>query len=289
VLQIKRKEMDTGKKSTDLLTSAANKLIFPTDTPSAEKTYSAPKVQAPSVKPLPSTPTPAEPTPQFKYVAPLKSNVDASDVISQVLSEKVCLSVEELLALAPKVRRHFKENMTMKKLPALPVEAQSKAVHMVATFSMDKHHAHYLAELTLPLRTIEVTLDHMVMVTGIIDSGCQVIINCKDIWERLGTPMKHEQVMFMELANRQSNVTMGKIPRICFSISKVSLNCSVQVVKEAPFDCLLGLPFMSLTLSKFQEFLDGSAHLLLTDLNTGASIPVMTMSNSLQELSPSLF
>src|SRR5882724_6237413 len=70
-----------------------------------------------------------------------------------------------------------------KRLPALPAEAQSKVAHHVATFSMDKHHEHFSAEPALPLWMIEVTLDHTVMVTGIIDSGCQVVIIRKDIWE----------------------------------------------------------------------------------------------------------
>ena len=89
----------------------------------------------------------------------------------------------------------------MKRLPALPAEAHSKVAHTVATFSMDTHHEYYLAEFALPLWMIEATLGHMVTVTGIIDSSCQVVIICKDIWERLGTPMKHKQVMFMESAN----------------------------------------------------------------------------------------
>jgi len=99
---------------------------------------------------------------------------------------------------------------------------------------------------------------------------------CKDIWERLGMPMKHEQVMFMESANGQSNATMGSIPSICFSIGEVSPYCQVQVIKEAPLECLLGLPFMCLALTKCQEFLDRSAHLLLMDPNTGTSITVPT-------------
>src|SRR5882724_9109020 len=119
----------------------------------------------------------------------------------------------------------------MKRLPALPVEAQSKVAHHVATFSMDKHHEHFSAEPALPLQMIEVTLDHTVMVMGIIKNGCQVVIIHKDIWERLGKPMKHKQVMFMESANGQSNTTMGSIPSICFSIGEVSLYCQVQVVK----------------------------------------------------------
>jgi len=215
VLQIKRKEMDLVKKSPDLPTSTP---VRPMDAPLAKKTYSAPKTQVPSAKPLPSTPTSVNPAPQSRYMAPIESKVNASDVIGWILSEKVCLSVEELLALAPEVRRHFKEATTMKRLPALPAEAQSKAAHHVATFSMDKHHKHFSAEPALPLWMIEVTLDHTVMVTGIINSGFQVIIIHKDIWERLGMPMKHEQVMFMELDNGQSNATMGTIPSICFSI-----------------------------------------------------------------------
>src|SRR5882724_9834603 len=213
--------MDSVKKSPDLPTLTP---VWLMDAPLAKKTYLAPKLQAPLAKPLLSTPASVNPAPQFRYMAPIESKINALDVIGWVLSEKVCLSVEELLALAPEVRRHFKEATTTKKLPALPVEAQSKTAHHVATFSTDKHHKHFSAKPALPLRTIEVTLDHTVMVMGIIDSGCQVIIIHKDIWERLGMPMKHEQVMFMESANGQSNRTMGSIPSICFSIKEVSLH-----------------------------------------------------------------
>ena len=84
VLQIKRKEMDSVNKSPDLLTSTP---VRPMDAPSAEKTYSVPKTQAPSAKPLPSTPALVDPTPQFRYTAPIESKVNASDVIGQILSE----------------------------------------------------------------------------------------------------------------------------------------------------------------------------------------------------------
>ena len=93
-----------------------------------------------------------------------------------------------------------------------------------------------MAEPVLPLQTIEVTLDGIITVMGIIDSGCQVVIIRSNVWEKLGTPMKQEQVMFMELANGQANVTMGTIPSICFSVGEVSLYCSVQVVKNAPLE-----------------------------------------------------
>src|SRR5882672_6026820 len=90
------------------------------------------------------------------------------------------------------------ETTTMKRLPALPAEAQTMASHMVSTYSIDINQGHHSAKLTLPHQMIEVTLDSMIMVMGIINSCCQVMIIFRDIWEKLRTPMKNEQVMFME-------------------------------------------------------------------------------------------
>jgi len=273
VLQARKNKMTLGKKQMDLLKPVLLKMDQPKEVLLAERTY-----KAPSSKPLLSSPVPPihAPTPQFKFAALIELKVNVSSIVNWVLSKKGYLSVKELLALAPKVRRHFKESMTMKKLPALPAEAQAMAAHMVSTFSMGMDHERLVAKLALPLQMIEVTLDGTITVTGIIDSGCQVVIICRDIWEKLGTPMKHEQVMFMESANGQANMTMGTIPSICFSFGEVSLYCLVQVVRNAPFECLLSLPFMSLASTKCQEFLDGSAHLLFTDPNMGASITVPT-------------
>ena len=209
--------MALGKKQMDFLKPAPARMDQLNDVPLAEKTY-----QAPFAKPLPRTPALAvhAPIPQFKFSARIELNVNASSVISQVLSEKIYLSVKELLALASEVRRHFKETTTMDKLLALPVEAQAAAAHLVSPYLMDKDYEHLVAEPELPLWMIEVTLDGTITVTGIINSGCQVVIIHSNIWERLRTPMKHEQVMFMELANGKSNATMGTIPSIFFSVGE---------------------------------------------------------------------
>jgi len=77
---------------------------------------------------------------------------------------KVCLSVKELLALAPKVRRHFKENMTMKELPALPAEAQAMGDNMVSAYSMNIDQGCHSAELSLPTQTTKDS-DNVVFIT----------------------------------------------------------------------------------------------------------------------------
>jgi len=194
--------------------------------------------------------------------------MDAVAVITQILSEQVFLSVEELLALSPEVRKYFKEATTTKHLLALPMAA----AHMVSTFSVGA----VQAAPTLPLRTLDVILNGTTSVMGILDSGCQVVIICWDVWERLGAPLKQDEVMFMESANGQSNVTMGTLPRICFTIGEINLYCTVQVVQAAPFECLIGRPFTALARTISREFQDGTAHLTLTDPNTGATVTVPT-------------
>ena len=152
--------------------------------------------KAPPVKPLPPAPPPSIPSvlPQFRYSAPVELSVDTVSVISQVLSEKVFLSIEELLALSPEVRKYFKEVTTTRHLLVPPtVEA-----HTVSTFSLRTDPKLLEAEPALPLRTLDVILDGMTLVTGILDSGCQVVIFRRDVWERLGAPLKHDRVMFME-------------------------------------------------------------------------------------------
>ena len=128
----------------------------------------------------------------------------------------------------------------------------------------------------LPLRTLDLILNGMTLVTGILDSGCQVVIIRRDVWERLGAPLKHDRVMFMESANGQSNVTMGTLPCIRFTVGEINLYCVVQVIQDAPFECLIGRSFTALTQTLSCKFQDRMAHLMLTDLNTRASVTVPT-------------
>ena len=148
----------------------------------------------------------------------------------------------------------------MKRLLALP----TAEAHTISTFSFRADHDLLEAAPTLPLRTLDVVLDGTTVVTGILDSSCQVVIIRRDIWEKLGAPLKHNQVMYMESANGQSNVMMGTLPQIRFTVGEINLYCMVQVVQEAPFECLIRRPFMALAQTVFQECQDGTAHLTLT-------------------------
>jgi len=96
VFQARKNEMASGKKKMDLLKPVPPEMDQEKEVLLAERMY-----QAPLTKPLPSTHTSPihAPAPQFKFVAPIESKVNVSSNINCVLSEKVYLSVEELLAL----------------------------------------------------------------------------------------------------------------------------------------------------------------------------------------------
>ena len=142
--------------------------------------------------------------PQFKYAAPVEASVKLATVINRALQEKVYITVEELLALAPEVRKYFKETTTTRKVPT----GGSVDTHMVLAFSVAQAEEPFMeVEQSLPLRTLTCKLNDALDVTGILDGGCQVVIIRQDIWECLGVPMRQDYVMHMESANGQSNLT----------------------------------------------------------------------------------
>ena len=128
VLQARVKEIRDGKRRTDTAKTFPNSNRLadnqPDDARPDENRPVRPSLPVPEVavlpRPSPSKLLPTTPSsfpgvmPQFKYSAPVESNVDATVVINWVLTEKVFLLVKELLALSPEVRKYFKEATTTK-------------------------------------------------------------------------------------------------------------------------------------------------------------------------------
>ena len=202
VLQARAKEIRDSKRWTDTAKTFPNSNRPADNQPDNarldENRPVRPSLPVPEVA-IPPRPSPSKPlpttlssfpgvTPQFKYSALVESNVDTTAVINQVLAEKVFLLVKELLALSPKVRKYFKEATTTKRLPALP----TAGTHTVSTFSLGADQELHKAVPTLPLRIIDVILNGTTPVTGILDSGCQVVIIRRDIWEKLAAPLKQD-------------------------------------------------------------------------------------------------
>jgi len=171
VLQVRAKDIRDSKKKMGPSHQTPAKSIQWDENQPLQPSLPVHKVVVPpkpsSAKPLPPAPYSPLPAtvPQFRYSAPVESTINATTVINWVLSEKVFLSVKELLALLLEVRKYFKEATTTKHLLALP----TAGAHTVLTFSVGATRNLLEAAPTLPLRTLNVILNGSTAVTGILD------------------------------------------------------------------------------------------------------------------------
>lgn len=152
-------------------------------------------------KPLPARPAPVPVVipmipktsePQYQFRAPCEDQVKPSDVLGQILGQTVVLSVEELLALCPNIHRYFKDMTTTKRVGVENKEASAKmaTLNMTATCSNEDDPNDGLdAVPTMPLRLIDIMINDTLLVSGVLDSGCQIIVMRKDIWGNLCLPL----------------------------------------------------------------------------------------------------
>jgi len=167
------------------------------DAPSAEKTYWGQKTQAPSAKPLLSTLHWSIPLPQFSTWHPSSQKVMCQMSSAGSFLRKSA-SHRGITGFGSRGQEGFQGSTTMKR-PQLCHGGTIQSSPSHCHFSIDKHHKHFSLKPALPLWMIEVLWITRLLVTAIIDSGCQVIIIRKDIGKDWNA-MKHKQVMFMELA-----------------------------------------------------------------------------------------
>ena len=231
----------------------------------------------PAIPGLPLATKPAGP--QYRYRAPVESEESHKKVYEKILEQNVVLTVEECIATMPTVRRYFKDAITGKRVPTEedkttglvevrdPLSSYAMAIDPPAAFE---------AEHSLPLRCVEIFLNNMVKVDGIIDSGCQVILMRKDIWEQLRIPLYSQKVMSMESANGTKNYTAGLAPKVKITIGPVDLWCPIQVVETAPFEVLLGRPFMAVAQALTRDSFDGGMEITITDPDSGEHITIPT-------------
>ena len=82
--------------------------------------------------------------------------------------------------------------------------------------------------------------------------------------------------MVMESANKSKDETIGLLQDLKMRIGQYDFYVQVQVVKIAPYELLLGRPFLTLTQAVHKHFTNGSSQLTLIDLNTCNTITIPT-------------
>ena len=238
-------------------------------------------------KPPPAMPhlpvAPGKPSgPQYRYRAPVESEESHKKVYEKILEQNVILTVEECIATMPTVRRYFKDAITGKRVPTEEEKATGlvEVIDPISSYAMTidppTNGSTFEARHSLPLRCVEIYINDTIKANGIIDSGCQVILMRKDVWTKLRVPLYSQKCLKMESANGQKNFTAGLVPRVKISIGAIELWCPVQVVENAPFEVLLGRPFMAIGQALTRDSFNGGMEITITDPDSGESVTIPT-------------
>ncbi len=83
--------------------------------------------------------------------------------------------------------------------------------------------------------------------------------------ENLGLAVRCDHLVTMESANSSLNTSVGLLQDLKFTIGGYDFYLQVQVIENAPYEILLGLPFHVLTELETKFYTDGSSHITLKD------------------------
>ncbi|KAF9470672.1 hypothetical protein BDN70DRAFT_845769, partial [Pholiota conissans] len=243
---------------------------------------SVPKTEAPKQAPKQASNVP--PTtennagPQYKYICPIEDPKIVSRVMQKGLENTITLTTQELLAVSPELRKLLRELISVKRVAPAVNSVNVNHVSKRRTMSSQSKGG-------LPLHSDGVTLPEMDggliledghVVEALVDNGSMILALRRDIWEKLGIPIRADHMMRMQSANLTSNDTMGLLHNLPLTIGGYTFYVQVQVIDDAPYELLLGLPFFALTEATVKHSGDGSVHLTLRDPNSGAIITVPT-------------
>ncbi|PPQ71592.1 hypothetical protein CVT25_007902 [Psilocybe cyanescens] len=238
------------------------------------------------VTPVSTTTTEPSPAPQYRYVTPIEDSRIVDAVVKRGLSATVTLTTQELLAISPEVRKQIKEQIQTKRLTSsgsafnmIMVSAEASVVpkhHSQGRTLPDRNDGLVVAKHVEDLRAIDVLLEGRITVEALMDDGCQIVALRKNLWERLGLPIRSDHQMQMVSANATTSRTVGLLHDLKIVIGGYEFYLQVQVVDDAPYEMLLGRPFLTLTQASVQHFTNGDSHVTLVDPNTCAVITVPT-------------
>lgn len=232
--------------------------------------------------------------PQFRYHSAAEDISLVKAVMDRALGGTVEVSQRELLAIAPDLRRQMKEMTTTKRTPisgaaAMLLDEGLEAAEVNNLSNVSREHdaavsgrhtvqedgTVLVAEDSLPLQCVDVVVNNQV-IEGVLDGGSQVCSMSQKKWKELSVPIRSDKKMVLEAANLTTSTTMGVVENLPIRIGDVELCLQVQVMRDAPYDLLLGRPFYSLAECVTKDFNSGEQYLTMKDPNTGHEITVPT-------------
>ncbi|MDT7543780.1 MAG: hypothetical protein QOE33_3695 [Acidobacteriota bacterium] len=250
------------------------------------------KVPTPSTSTTPPTTTPPTTTPvapgsgpQYRYVSPAEDPVVLKTIMNRALDSAVNLSQRELLSISPELRKQYREYTTTKRIPAeqgsvevATIDVLTNINHLPVRECKDCQQVLPLvvADDSVALRAVFPVIEGKVSPECLLDLGSQVVSMHESVWKKIGNNLRPNENLSMESANSAVTTTSGRCKNVKFSFGEIDLFLQIQVVKEAPYEVLLGRPFHTLTNCITRDFSNGDQHITITDPNTGLVVTIPT-------------
>ncbi|KAJ3571154.1 hypothetical protein NP233_g3931 [Leucocoprinus birnbaumii] len=251
-----------------------------------------PSTSKPSHNPNPSTPSAQDMSksvskPQYRNAAAIEDPKTIQDVAQRSLEGTITITTKELYAIAPEVRNHVRSQINPHRIPnttstLVSLQENNPSSDQNISEVLVNHIPHssspplVVANPAESLRTIPLELDGKFTVEAILDEGSQIVALRRDLWEKLGSPVHCKDAIVMESANATTEPTLGLIRDLPVRIGTCTLYLQVQVIENAPYEMLLGRPFLTLTQACTHHYPNGHSHLTLIDPNTRESVTIPT-------------
>ena len=126
------------------------------------------------------------------------------------------------------------------------------------------------------LRVIYPFINNLRDVETLLDSGSQIVSMAEEVAEMLDITWDPNLKIVMQSANGGFSHTLGMARNVPFKIGDLTFYFQVHVLKDLPYQVLLGRPFDTVSRSMIQNEADGSQTMILTDPNTRKKVAVET-------------
>jgi hypothetical protein len=133
----------------------------------------------------------------------------------------------------------------------------------------------YLSRPIEQLRSVSMLINNDFHAECILDSGCQIVVIRKDVWQRSCLPLNAKENITMESVNTNKDTMLGLVT-VKMRLGNIAFMIPCQVVDKASFEILLGRPYHVVAEAITKDFANCDQHITIFDPVTGAQQTIPT-------------
>ncbi|KIN94708.1 hypothetical protein M404DRAFT_167568, partial [Pisolithus tinctorius Marx 270] len=206
---------------------------------------------------------------QYCYSFPLRGEAAPKCIMEHILETSIALPVKELFAVAPEFHKQFRDITMVKCITTHKIEVVYE-VNELTSCDPQQIMCEYgdcvicsddgsiIAHHTLPLCCIEAKVPGTnITINCILDSGSEIVVMPRSIWEKIGLPLHSDHLMTMMSANMSKDTTVGILENLKLDFGAGPVMLQVQVIEHANFNMLLSHLFICLMSAVTNDYPNG--------------------------------